>query len=53
MIRTKNAIAFAGQINEVEAMRLEGAFADGIRGLDTYGMDIIAQDELQVVKIPA
>ena len=53
MIRTKNAIAFAGQINEVEAMRLEGAFADGIRGLDTYGMKIIAQDELQLVKIPA
>lgn len=53
MIRTKNAIAFAGQINEVEAMRLEGTFADGIRGLDTYGMKIIAQDELEVVKIPA
>lgn len=53
MIRTKNAIAFAGQIKEVEAMRLEGAFADGIRGLDVYGMSIIAQDELEVVKIPA
>lgn len=53
MIRTKNAIAFAGQINEVESLRLEGKFADGVRGLDTYGMKIIAQDELQVVKIPA
>lgn len=53
MLRTKNAIAFAGQINEVESLRLEGAFADGVRGLDTYGMKIIAQDELQVVKIPA
>lgn len=53
MLRTKNAIAFAGQINEVESLRLEGSFADGVRGLDTYGMKIIAQDELQVVKIPA
>ncbi len=52
MLRTKHAIAFAGQINKVESMRLEGSFSDGIRGLDTYGMNIIAQDELQVVKIP-
>lgn len=53
MLRTKNAIAFVGQIKEVEAMRLEKAFADGVRGLDVYGMGIIAQDELQAVKIPA
>lgn len=53
MLRTKDAIAFAGQINEVESLRLEGSFADGVRGLDTYGMKIIAQDELQLVKIPA
>lgn len=53
MLRTKHAIAFAGQINKVESMRLENSFADGVRGLDTYGMNIIAQDELQVVKIPA
>ena len=47
-----NAIAFVGQINKVEAMRLEGTFGDGIRGLDTFGLKIIAQDELEVVKIP-
>ena len=46
------AIAFAGQINEVEALRLEHTFGDGIRGLDTYGMKIIAQDELEAIKIP-
>lgn len=48
-----NAIAFVGQINKVEAMRLENTFGDGIRGLDTFGLKIIAQDELEVVKIPA
>lgn len=47
-----DAIAFAGQINEVEALRLESTFGDGIRGLDTYGMKIIAQDELEAIKIP-
>lgn len=46
------AIAFAGQINEVEALRLENTFGDGIRGLDTYGMSIIAQDEIEAIKIP-
>ncbi len=46
------AIAFVAQINKVEALRLEGTFGDGIRGLDTYGMKIIAQDELEAIKIP-
>lgn len=47
-----SAIAFVGQINEVEALRLESTFGDGIRGLDTYGMKIIAQDELELIKVP-
>ena len=46
------AIAFVGQINEVEAMRLEDDFADGIRGLDTYGMKIIDQDQIEAILIP-
>ena len=47
-----SAIAFVGQINEVEALRLEGTFGDGIRGLDVYGTKIIAQDEIEAIKIP-
>lgn len=50
--RSKEAIAFVGQINEVEEIRLQDTFADGIRGLDTYGMSIIAQDELELIKVP-
>ncbi len=46
------AIAFVGQINKVEALRLENTFGDGIRGLDTFGLKIIAQDELEAIKIP-
>lgn len=52
IVRSNMAIAFAGQINEVEAGRMERRFSDYIRGLDTYGAKIIAQDELVCVKIP-
>lgn len=52
IVRSKEAIAFAGQINEVEAGRMEKRFSDYIRGLDTFGAKIIAQDELVCVKIP-
>lgn len=52
IVRSDKAVAFAGQINEVEAGRMEKRFSDYIRGLDTYGAKIIAQDELVCVKIP-
>lgn len=52
IVRSNTAIAFAGQINEVEAGRMEKRFSDYVRGLDTYGAKIIAQDEIVCVKIP-
>lgn len=52
IVRSKTAIAFAGQIDEVEAGRMEKRFSDYIRGLDVFGAKIIAQDELVCVKIP-
>ena len=52
IVRSNKAIAFAAQINEVEAGRMEGYFSDYVRGLDTYGGKIIAQDEIVCVKIP-
>ena len=51
-IRGKKAIAFAGQINEVEALRAEKKFKDIIRGLDTFGAKVIDEDRIQVVKVP-
>lgn len=51
-IRGKKAIAFAGQINEVEALRSESFFADLIRGLDTFGAKVIDEARIQVVKVP-
>lgn len=52
IVRSKDAIAFAGQINEVEALRMQSRFSDMIRGLDTFGAKIIAQEQLVCVKIP-
>ena len=51
-IRGKRAIAFAGQINEVEALRAEKRFKDIIRGLDTFGAKVIDVARIQVVKVP-
>lgn len=51
-IRGKKAIAFAGQINEVEALRAERRFKDIIRGLDTFGAKTIDEARIQVVKVP-
>lgn len=52
IVRSTYAIAFVGQINEVEAGRMEKRFSDYIRGLDVYGAKIIDQDQLVCVKIP-
>ena len=51
-VRGKKAIAFAGQINKVEAIRAEKKFKDIIRGLDTFGAKVIDNARIQVVKIP-
>lgn len=51
-IRGKKAIAFAGQINKVEALRAEKKFKDIVRGLDTFGAKVIDEARIQVVKVP-
>ena len=51
-VRGKKAIAFAGQINEVEALRAEKRFKDIIRGLDAFGAKVIDEARIQVVKVP-
>jgi hypothetical protein len=51
-VRGKKAIAFAGQINEVEALRAEKRFKDIVRGLDTFGAKVIDEARIQVIKVP-
>lgn len=51
-VRGKKAIAFAGQINEVESLRAEKLFKDIVRGLDTFGAKVIDEERIQVIKVP-
>lgn len=50
MVRTKKAIAFAGQIDKVETVRKEKGFADIIKGLHVYGAKLVRPKELFVIK---
>lgn len=49
--RTTRAIAFAEQLNEVEAYRPEKRFADAVKGLHLYGAKIIYPNEIMCVKV--
>lgn len=46
-----NAIGFADQLSVVEAMRLEGYFSDGCRGLYTYGTKVLKPKELALATL--
>ena len=50
MVRTKKAIAFAGQIDKVETARKEKGFADIIKGLHVYGAKVVRPKELYVIR---
>lgn len=39
-----NSIVFAHQVTETESLRLEGQFADAVRGLDVFGAKMIRPD---------
>ena len=50
VLRTDKAIAFAEQINKVEAYRPQDAFSDAIKGLYTFGALITRPEEIYVMK---
>ncbi|MEC1768289.1 phage capsid protein [Schinkia azotoformans] len=45
----QSAIGYGKQIDEIEAMRLESDFADGIRGLMVYGASVLRPEALAVL----
>ncbi|PLS04026.1 P22 phage major capsid protein family protein [Neobacillus cucumis] len=45
----KSAVGYGKQIDETEAMRLEGDFADGVRGLMVYGAEVLRPEALAVL----
>lgn len=49
ILRTKKAIAFAGQIDKVEAYRPQNAFSDAIKGLYVFGAKIVRPEQMYVV----
>ena len=49
-VRGKKAIAFAGQINEVEALRSEKRFKNIVRGLDTFGSKVIDEARIEGIR---
>lgn len=51
IMRTKEAIAFAEQINKVEKFRPENAFADAVKGLHLYGAKVIKPKEMAVLNL--
>ena len=50
VLRTDKAIAFAEQINKIEAYRPETAFQDALKGLYVFGAKIVRPDEIYVIK---
>lgn len=46
LVLNKSAIGFGSQLKETEALRLEGAFADGVRGLQLCGCETLRPEAL-------
>lgn len=51
MVRTRRAVAFAGQISETEAYRPAGRFQDAVKGLDVYGAKVVRPNEMAAIKV--
>ncbi len=49
--RTKRAVAFAEQLNEIEAYRPETRFADALKGLHLYGAKVVFPNEFLVLDL--
>lgn len=50
LLRTTKAIAFAGQIDKVEAYRPQDAFSDAVKGLFVFGAKLVRPEQLYVIK---
>jgi N4-gp56 family major capsid protein len=50
MAGVPGAVGYAEQIVNVEGLRLEGSFADGVRGLHLYGAKVLDPSQLYVLQ---
>ena len=51
VVKTSKGYAFCDCINETEAYRPEGLFADAVKGLHTYGGKVVRKKEICAVKL--
>lgn len=51
LLRTKKAVAVAGQIDKIEKTSMENDFGTKIKGLNTYGIKVVRPKELYVIKV--
>lgn len=51
MLRTSKAIAYAGQIDKVEAYRPQDGFQDALKGLYVFGAKIVRPEQIYVFPI--
>ncbi len=50
-LRTKKAVAYAGQIDSTEAYRPEDSFSDAVKGLFVFGAKVVRPEQIYVVKV--
>lgn len=50
-LRTKKAVAYAGQIESTEAYRPEDSFSDAVKGLFVFGAKVVRPEQIYVVKV--
>jgi len=51
MAGSKSAVAFAGQVSQIEGYRPEKAFSDAVKGLYVYGAKVIQPKALAQIKV--
>lgn len=51
MVRTPKAIAFAQQIQKVEAYRPDELFLDAVKGLNVFGAKVVRPKELYAIRV--
>ncbi len=50
ILRTSKAIAYAGQIDKVEAYRPHDAFSDAVKGLYVFGAKVVRPEQIYIIK---
>lgn len=49
LLRSSKAVAFAGQLEKVEAFRPQGRFSDAVKGLYVYGARVVRPEQIVIL----